>query len=360
MAHRPLHRLPPAKQIAPAILAKLPAHGPHRVATCGDLLRLSLVDLAELCDLNSTQAAELHRNVCSVVYALPSRATSIVGAAGMGKTQFCLTVAVTTTLPHALGGWDAGVLYIDTEGSFSASRFREIATQVVSAQGRPDSTLASIIKNMTDKIHVLSAKTVSELRSRIEAIEPMVIQHRIRLIIVDSIAFVMRRDLADRRQDYQPDALSSNNQPPHRFGGGPPSGNNKGMSDLLTWEASNLKYIAETFQIPVVVTNQITTRFRPPTVMGVPSIASSDRYESAVTAALGNTWAHLVTTRLVLRYSDERRTTEKIPASHTPMNAIPTPLDRTITVAKSPIVPTVQFDYRISSSGFVSKSPPTL
>ena len=46
--------------------------------------------------------------------------TEFSGAPGLGKTQLCLQLALSNTL-H--GGINNGVLYIDTEGAFSSSRY---------------------------------------------------------------------------------------------------------------------------------------------------------------------------------------------------------------------------------------------
>jgi hypothetical protein len=54
-------------------------------------------------------------------------------------------------------------------------------------------------------------------------------------------------------------------------------------------QASRLKYLAETFSIPVLVTNQVTTR-----------IGGGGGGGGHLTAALGTLWAHAVNTRLVL------------------------------------------------------------
>ena len=56
-----------------------------------------------------------------------------------------------------------------------------------------------------------------------------------------------------------------------------------------------LKQLAEDFAIPVIVTNQMTTKWT--------DIASDtgDESNEQLAAALGNTWAHSVNTRLELR-----------------------------------------------------------
>jgi len=55
--------------------------------------------------------------------------------------------------------------------------------------------------------------------------------------------------------------------------------------------------VAETFDIPVIVSNQVTTRFGGSSA-SASSAAVAD--ESFLTAALGTVWSHCVNTRLVL------------------------------------------------------------
>ena len=56
---------------------------------------------------------------------LPMRAlTELVGPAGAGKTQLCLSVAARALVDGSAHG--ARVVYIDTEGSFSATRLHEL------------------------------------------------------------------------------------------------------------------------------------------------------------------------------------------------------------------------------------------
>lgn len=46
----------------------------------------------------------------------------LAGPPGCGKTQLCVTLSVMTALPAAQGGCGLGVVYIDTEATFSAER----------------------------------------------------------------------------------------------------------------------------------------------------------------------------------------------------------------------------------------------
>ena len=57
-------------------------------------------------------------------------------------------------------------------------------------------------------------------------------------------------------------------------------------------QASRLKYLAEAFRIPILVTNQVTTY--------IGDGGSGGGSGGHLTAALGTLWAHAVNTRLVL------------------------------------------------------------
>jgi len=49
--------------------------------------------------------------------------TEVVGPSGIGKTQFCLKLALLAALPEYCGGLDGRVVYIDTESKFSSRRW---------------------------------------------------------------------------------------------------------------------------------------------------------------------------------------------------------------------------------------------
>ena len=97
------------------------------------------------------------------------------------------------------------------------------------------------------------------------------IEKNVKLLLVDSVAAVARQEYSSivHRQAW------------------------------LNQQASLLKYIAERFEIPVVVTNQVTTRFNSHSDGG-------QENSSSLLPALGNTWSHCVNTRLVL---DAEKTT---------------------------------------------------
>ena len=98
-----------------------------------------------------------------------------------------------------------------------------------------------------------------EVVERLSNIQRLIIEKNVRLLLVDSVAAVARQEYSSivHRQQW------------------------------LNKQASLLKFIAERFDIPVIVTNQVTTTFR------------SSSNNSNLLPALGNTWSHCVNTRLL-------------------------------------------------------------
>jgi len=98
-----------------------------------------------------------------------------------------------------------------------------------------------------------------------------------------------------------------------------------------------LKNVAEALQIPVMVTNQITTQYHAavvdPSGDKQPGDSKQDTLvKGQIIPALGNTWSHCVTTRILL---------------HSIMDA------RRLVIAKSPQSPMVELGYTVGSAGVV-------
>ncbi|XP_068802305.1 DNA repair protein RAD51 homolog 2 isoform X5 [Struthio camelus] len=287
----------------------------HQITTCQDFLCLSLLDLMKVTGQSYCNVQKL---LCKVSLACapkmqtayemtvrravnPSSAflstslhsldevlhggvpcgslTEITSPPGCGKTQFCIMMSVLATLPISMGGLDGAVIYIDTESAFSAERIKSLEEEIISK--------------------------------------------KVKLIIIDSVASVVRKEFDTKLQ-----------------------GNLTERSNFLARGASLLKYLAEEFSIPVILTNQITTWLSNGLAVQADLVSPADdlslsegasgggkRESGSVTAALGNTWSHSVNTRLILQYHD-----------------LPT---RQILVAKSPVAPFSTFFYTIEKSGFV-------
>eukprot|EP01104_Vermistella_antarctica_P005070 TRINITY_DN15490_c0_g1_i1.p1 TRINITY_DN15490_c0_g1~~TRINITY_DN15490_c0_g1_i1.p1 ORF type:complete len:445 (-),score=62.94 TRINITY_DN15490_c0_g1_i1:34-1368(-) len=275
-----------------------------------------------------------------------SSVTEVVGPAGVGKTQFCHQMAAIVALPaHVGGGWEAAAVYIDTEGSFSAKRLLELASERFPAHfdNEPDALTA-----LASRVTVFRPQSSTELLELLASLEEFIVEKGVGIIILDSVASIARRDFSSRSL--------------------------VGRQAQLAKQASMLKYYAEAFNIPVVVTNQVTTalrrggnvdaqhefsgKARPPQARSHPYAIAQTRKRknnggddsdaggdgddeissSYVTAALGTLWAHAVNTRLVLEYTDME------PSDGTTSF-------RSLTVAKSPLSAVTSIHYHVTKSG---------
>ncbi|KAG1657551.1 hypothetical protein FOA52_005437 [Chlamydomonas sp. UWO 241] len=316
------------------------------LSTARDVLLLSLVDLVELLNITRTQAVTLQHTVsahvcpaftsaldltqqASVVLpmGLPTMdaclrrgvpagsVTELVGPAGVGKSQMCFQLALLCTAPVEAGGLGATVMFVDTERKFSSGRFAEMAKArfpAVLGPGAPHG-LAALSATMT-RVMILQPANVEQLVAQIESLEAGVIEFRVALIIIDSIAALARAE----------------------FGGGGPSGGIIERQEMLGSIAVRLKHLAEAFRIPVVVTNQVTTRLAGPATVHAFQHSEQGVLDTAATtggyvmAALGTKWAHCVNVRVVLERLADRRFMK---------------------IAKSPSCANVALEYRVGPCG---------
>ncbi|PVD25728.1 hypothetical protein C0Q70_13388 [Pomacea canaliculata] len=229
--------------------------------------------------------------------------TEIAGPSGCGKTQFCLTLAVLATLPVSNGGCGGTVLFIDTEGAFSAERLVEIARCRLPELFKDDDSLHQLVSN----VYIDLIQTCKNLMNRLKNLEEDLISKNVRLLIVDSVASLVRKEFGSLQDGMMR------------------------RTDFLTAEAGLLKHIAETFSIPV---RCFLNHF----LLLVSIFQWMDGEDTYMTAALGNTWSHCVNTRLILQFLPERR--------------------RQMLVAKSPVAPFTCFDIIIKDEGVLQDVRP--
>nr|XP_054096061.1 DNA repair protein RAD51 homolog 2 isoform X6 [Callithrix jacchus] len=201
----------------------------HQILTCQDFLCLSPLELMKVTGLSYRGVHEL---LCTVSRACAPKMQTITGPPGCGKTQFCIMMSILATLPTNMGGLEGAVVYIDTESAFSAERLVEIAE---SRFPRYFNTEEKLLLT-SSKVHLYRELTCDEVLQRIESLEEEIISKGVKLVIIDSVASVVRKEF--------------DTQLP---------GNLKERNKFLAREASSLKYLAEEFSIPVILTNQITT-----------------------------------------------------------------------------------------------------
>ncbi|CAN6556852.1 unnamed protein product [Malus baccata var. baccata] len=231
--------------------------------------------------------------------------TELVGPAGIGKTQFCLKLALLASLPEAYGGLDGRVIYIDVESKFSSRRMIEIGSksfpEIFHKKG--------MAQEMAGRILVMRPTSLSEFTESLQQLKISLLQNQVKLLIIDSMA-----------------ALVAGEQ-----GQGAP------RQHLLGWHISFIKSLAEFSRIPIVVTNQVRSQIRDEACQYSFQVQHREKalhehteYDSHLVAALGIHWAHAVTIRLVLDSKSGKRF---------------------IKLAKSPISPPLAFAFNITSSG---------
>ncbi|XP_067949978.1 DNA repair protein RAD51 homolog 2-like [Watersipora subatra] len=221
----------------------------------------------------------------------PGTVSELAGPAGCGKTQLCCQLAAITVLsPEATE--KVGVLYVDTENSVSANRIVEIGKQRF-----PEIDIGQAASRIY--LHrIFSSHSLAQLLGH--TIQEIIILKNLKLVIIDSIASLIRKEFESRTSS---------------------------RSEILLGLASALKELAESFDIAVVVVNQVQTL----------TIAPQDSNESeraeCIAVALGNTWCHTVNTRLTLQYTA---------GSY-----------QQLTITKSPVAPVCHFRYKITVRGLV-------
>jgi len=167
--------------------------------------------------------------------------TELVGAASLGKTQFCFQLAVDVQLPVEFGGIGGHCVYVDTECCYVPKRVEEIANAAIQhclsiasqsselSAAAEKFTLDSILKG----IYVKRCFDLGSLAATIGDLEKFVaIRPKVKLVIIDSFAFHFRDDQypEDERQRTLLRAIRS------------------------------LVKVATKYKIAVVAVNQVTTR----------------------------------------------------------------------------------------------------
>lgn len=198
---------------------------------------------------------------------IPARSvTEIVGAPGIGKTQFSMMLSVRAlrqAASRAAPGERYGVVYLDTEAGFRSERAFQMADVLFPA------VLGAARQELASRLHYVHLTNSRALMSTLDQLESLIIQQGVRLVVLDSAAALARKE-------YGREALAERQR-------------------LLAKQAAVLKQLAENFAIPVIVTNQMTTHWA--------DVApdTGEVSNEQVAAALGNTWAHSVNTRLEMR-----------------------------------------------------------
>ena len=204
--------------------------------------------------------------------------TELCGCPGIGKTQACMQLCVSVQMPEAFGGYEGSAVYIDTEGSFMAERAKEVAQATVShlvsiSQFLPKHLSESgalsqfTVNEILDRVHLFRCHEITELLAVVESLPMYVRAHGVKLVVIDSMAFHFRQDFKDM-------AL---------------------RTAILAKMTTQLLNLAKSEHLAVVSVNQITVK--PDPASGV----------ARLVPALGESYAHGCTTRVILSWESDRR-----------------------------------------------------
>ncbi|KAJ3375658.1 DNA repair protein xrcc3 [Allomyces arbusculus] len=144
--------------------------------------------------------------------------TEIAGASGAGKTQLCLQLACQAQRDVSDGGLDGGTMYISTESRFPVERLAELA-RTRTPHFSTDAVLIETVLELELLQHLLSYQ-----------IPPLIAAHHIRLLVVDSLTALFRGSS---------DSYHAKLQSLHAI-------------------ARTLHKLATTYQLAVVVVNQVS------------------------------------------------------------------------------------------------------
>lgn len=198
--------------------------------------------------------------------------TEFCGVPGIGKTQIGMQIACVATAPDVLGGAFGGAVYIDTEGSFLAERVAEIAScllpHIKGCEDMSREAASQLSQHILQNIYCYRLYDSTEQLACVKTLPLFLAAHRnVRVIIMDSVAFHFRRGF----KDYSLRAR------------------------LLTGLAQDLLKIGNDYDVAVVVMNQVTTKIGP-------RVENKD--DSSLTPALGESWSHACTNRVMLYWDD--------------------------------------------------------
>uniref|UniRef100_A0A8C5LTF9 DNA repair protein RAD51 homolog 3 n=1 Tax=Leptobrachium leishanense TaxID=445787 RepID=A0A8C5LTF9_9ANUR len=217
-----------------------------------------------------------------------NKVTEICGPPGVGKTQLCMQLAVDVQIPGCFGGVAGEVVYIDTENSFLVERLVDIANacvehcELITQSNQEDEHIKAMqtftLQNILSRIYIFRCHDYVELLAQIHFLPVFLEQHsRVKLIIVDSVAFPFRHAFED---------LSLRTR-------------------LLNTLAQQMISMAKEHDLAIIMTNQMTTKIGPRDSMLVP--------------ALGDSWGQAASIRLILTWENKQRlaTLQKSPCQKT-------------------------------------------
>ena len=243
--------------------------------------------------------------------------TEIAGPPGVGKTQLAMQLAVNTCLPVEYGGVAGQCIYIDTEGSLAPERCHSMAQALLQhiqagrrrKRKRMNQQLPNLpswftVEGILQSIHTYRVHDYGSQCALLQSLPDIVqelntnnSERPVRLVILDSMAFHHRTSASLTTL-----SSNSNNSNDAKVRGTNTPTNHKSdyfvaRHRALTQQAHHLAALASRFQLAVVAINQMTTKLVVDSKTGATN--------ATLVPALGEAWAHAVTTRLQLEDSNE-------------------------------------------------------
>ncbi|XP_046673247.1 DNA repair protein XRCC3 [Homalodisca vitripennis] len=201
--------------------------------------------------------------------------TELSGQSGCGKTQLCLQLALTVQLPTTSCGLDAGAVFICTEDRFPSIRLNQLLKTSPVAQKFPNIKFGNniFVEHIGD--------TADLMRCVSMRLPQLMKQHRVGLVVVDSVAGVFRADYTTAESLQR-------------------------ARDLRTF-ASQLHLVANMYSTAVICVNQVSDIRKGEVTQTVP--------------ALGLAWANLVTCRLQMFRNNDLRHLQIVFSPHLPQQS---------------------------------------
>ncbi|CAG8490189.1 3669_t:CDS:10 [Ambispora gerdemannii] len=215
--------------------------------------------------------------------------TEFCGAPGIGKTQLGIQLSINVQIPKNLSGPGGEAIYIDTEGSFIAQRAQEIATATVQSLSEKSTEPLIDVETILSRIHYFRIHDYIELLAVVKILDDYLKEHsNVKLVVIDSIAFHFRQNFSDM-------ALRTR---------------------LLNGLAQDLTKLVDSFELAVVILNQMTTKF------GVNSgTILTDK--PVLVPALGESWSHQCNNRVILYWRDDIRYAHLVKSSNLQEGTVP-------------------------------------
>ncbi|KAI8900544.1 P-loop containing nucleoside triphosphate hydrolase protein [Globomyces pollinis-pini] len=186
----------------------------------------------------------------------------LCGMPGIGKTQLCMQLCANVQLPKNFGGVEGSAIYIDNDGSFVGKRMEQMckANEHLIISSMDDSNYTYSLLNALSNITIYRACHLQEFLASLNNIEESLkTNSNIKLIIIDSITQHFRSFVGDSME----------------------------RSRILYSLAQRLKQLASIYNLSVIMVNQMSTKVQ------------SDG-NSIVIPALGESWGHSATHRIIL------------------------------------------------------------